>query len=154
MTSEQLWMQHAYSLAERARDLGEIPIGACLVAADGMTLLGEGFNQMIAHHDATAHAEIQALRGAGMHVGNHRLPGTTLYVTLEPCLMCYGALMQARVGAVVFACRDPKLGVFSQHGGGHAWGDFNHQMVWREGVMHDACQALLQTFFKQKRCRS
>lgn len=151
MMQDVHWMKHAYRLAQQAQALGEVPIGACVVAEDGTTLLGEGFNQTITQHDPTAHAEIRALRHACQHLGNYRLPKTTLYVTLEPCLMCYGALIHARIGTVVFACPDPKLGVFSQHQGGHEWGDFNHHLAWRQGALQGPCQALLQAFFKQKR---
>jgi tRNA(adenine34) deaminase len=106
--SDTHFMQLALRLARRARDAGEVPVGAVLTEAD--EVLGEGWNQPIAHHDPTAHAEIMALRGAAQKRSNYRLSGTTLYVTLEPCVMCIGAVITARVGRVVFGAWDLKAG--------------------------------------------
>jgi tRNA(adenine34) deaminase len=106
--SDTHFMQLALRLARRARDAGEVPVGAVLTEAD--EVLGEGWNQPIADHDPTAHAEIMALRGAAQKRSNYRLSGTTLYVTLEPCVMCIGAVITARVGRVVFGAWDLKAG--------------------------------------------
>ena len=107
---DEQWMRHAFALADRAeREFDEIPVGAVLVGADGQ-VLGEGWNRNIADHDPTAHAEIVAMREAGRVLGNHRLVGCTLYVTLEPCAMCAMALVHARVARVVYGASDPKTG--------------------------------------------
>ena len=143
------WMQRALVLAEQAAQQGEVPVGAVLVR-DG-SLIGEGFNQPISAHDPTAHAEIVALRAAATAVGNYRLPGTTLYVTLEPCTMCVGALIHARVATLVFAAREPRAGaVCSQHRLCDHPG-YNHKVMWREGVLADASSALLTGFFRLRR---
>jgi tRNA(adenine34) deaminase len=139
---------------EEAQDAGwedEVPIGAVLVV-DG-TIMGRGHNSPVERHDPTAHAEIQALRDATGYLKNYRVPGATLYVTLEPCLMCFGALVHARVGRVVYGAKDPKVGV-SQ------WEDFlaraslNHRMVLEGGLMEAECRELLQDFFRRKRQNS
>ena len=109
-TLDERWMRHAFALAERAQgEYDEIPVGAVLVGADGR-LLGEGWNRNILDHDPSAHAEIVAMREAGRALGNHRLVGSTLYVTLEPCAMCAMALVHARVARVVYGAADPKTG--------------------------------------------
>lgn len=136
---------------EEAQDAGwedEVPIGAVLVV-DG-AVMGRGHNCPVAQNDPTAHAEIRALRDATGYLKNYRLPGSTLYVTLEPCLMCFGALVHARVGRVVFGARDPKVGVTQ-------WQDFlaqaslNHRPVLEGGLLDAECRDLLQDFFRRKR---
>src|SRR5690554_300266 len=107
------WMRQALALAARAEEQGEVPVGAVLVREGGV--LGEGFNQPISSHDPTAHAEITALRDAARRAGNYRLPDSTLYVTIEPCAMCCGALVHARVAKVVFGAREPKAGAVCSH---------------------------------------
>lgn len=143
------WMQQALTLAQQAAERGEVPVGAVLVR-DG-AVLGEGFNQPISSHDPTAHAEIVALRAAALAERNYRLPGTTLYVTLEPCTMCVGALIHARVARLVFAAREPRAGaVCSQHQlCEHP--AYNHRLAWSEGVLAEASSAMLTAFFRARR---
>jgi tRNA(adenine34) deaminase len=144
------WMQHALDLAKRAESEDEVPVGAVLVR-DG-EVIGEGWNRPISSSDPSAHAEIQALRDGGGRVGNYRLPDTTLYVTLEPCPMCAGALVHARVARVVFGAYDPKGGA-----AGSVFnllppdGRFNHSMECSGGVLQDECGELLREFFVRRR---
>ena len=144
------WMRHALSLAQRAAAMGEVPVGAVLIR-DGQ-ILGEGWNCPIATHDPSAHAEIRALRAAGDQVGNYRLPGTTLYVTLEPCPMCASALVHARVARVVFGARDPKGGacgsVFDLLPPDER---FNHRLACRGEVLARECGDILRLFFQRRR---
>lgn len=148
-TADLQWMQRALVLAAQAAGQGEVPVGAVLVR-DG-ELLAEGYNQPITTHDPTAHAEIVALRTAAAAVGNYRLPDTTLYVTLEPCTMCIGALIHARVTRLVFAAREPRAGAvcsalqLCDHSG------YNHKLNWSEGVLAGESSALLTAFFKARR---
>ena len=142
-------MQRALELAREAAAAGEVPVGA-LVARAG-EILGEGRNQPIAQHDASAHAEMVALRAAGQAVENYRLPGSTLYVTLEPCPMCAGALVHARVERVVFAAADPRTGA-----GGSVFdlmrdARLNHRCVVEGGLLEDESAALLREFFAARR---
>lgn len=148
------WMRHALALAKRAeREDDEIPVGAVMVSADGQ-LLGEGWNRNITEHDPSAHAEIVAMRQAGMRLGNHRLIDTTLYVTLEPCAMCAMAIVHARVKRVVFAARDPKTGaagsVFDLLGSDR----HNHRVEVADGVMAEEAGQLLRDYFRNKRRKS
>lgn len=147
---DEIWMRHALRLAERAAALGEVPVGAVLVRDD--EILGEGWNCPIGEHDASAHAEIRALRDAGRHVGNYRLPNTRLYVTLEPCVMCAGAIVHARVGQVVYGATDPKAGacgsVFDLL---PSDGRFNHRTQCRGGILADDCGEALRAFFRARR---
>lgn len=143
-------MRQALGLAACAAAAGEVPVGALLVR-DG-EVLGEGWNRPILAHDATAHAEIQALRAAGRRVGNYRLPGTILYVTLEPCVMCAGAIIHARVGQVVYGAADPKAGacgsVFDLL---PSDGRFNHRTRCRGGILAEECGDILRAFFRARR---
>jgi tRNA(adenine34) deaminase len=143
------WMRHALMLAGRAEEEGEVPVGAVIVRGD--ILLAGGWNQPIAGHDPTAHAEIVAMRAACREDSNYRLPGTTLYVTLEPCAMCVGAIMHARIGRVVYGAKDPKAGaagsVFSLLGSNQ----FNHSVEVRGGVLADECGEILRNFFRARR---
>lgn len=143
------WMTVALEQAQLARAAGEVPVGAVLVAAG--EIIGLGSNQPIRAHDASAHAEICALRYASHKRQNYRLPGTTLYVTIEPCTMCVGAMMHARVGSLVFGAREPRAGaVVSQQSLLQApW--FNHRMTYTEGIMQEACAELMQSFFRERR---
>ncbi|NKN33035.1 tRNA adenosine(34) deaminase TadA [Marichromatium bheemlicum] len=149
-TPDHHWMRHALRLAERAADAGEVPVGAVLVRAG--QCVGEGWNRPIAAHDPSAHAEIQALRDAGTRLTNYRLPETTLYVTLEPCVMCAGAIVHARVGAVVYGATDPKAGacgsVFDLL---PSDARFNHRTECRGGVLAEPCGDLLRDFFRARR---
>ena len=146
---DAVWMQRALELAGRARDEHEVPVGAVLVR-DGAAV-GEGWNRNIVLHDPTAHAEIQALRAAGAALANHRLGGSTLYVTLEPCVMCAMAMIHARIERVVFAAADPKTGA--------AGGRFdtllsplhNHRVQVTGGVLAEESALLLRDFFRARR---
>lgn len=142
-------MAQALVLAKQAAELGEVPVGAVLVR-DGQ-LLGEGFNQPIQSCDASAHAEIMALRDAGRRVGNYRLPNTTLYITLEPCAMCAGAIVHARVSRVVFAAREPKAGAVVSQQAFFQQAYLNHQVIAEEGLLAEQSSALLSGFFRQRR---
>jgi len=143
------WMSRALELARRAESEGEVPVGAVLVLND--ECIGEGWNRPIGASDPTAHAEIQALRAAALAKGNYRLPGATLYVTLEPCVMCAGAMVHARVAKLVFGARDPRAGaagsVFSLLDSDR----LNHRVQIVEGVGADESSSLLQSFFQARR---
>ena len=144
------WMKKAYELALSAAGQDEVPVGAILVDSKNQCI-GKGSNQPISSHDPTAHAEIIALREAASGLENYRLPGTTLYVTLEPCPMCAGAIVHARIRRVVFATPDPRTGsagsVYNLLNSPH----LNHRVNVDSGVMQDECSTLLKTFFLEKR---
>jgi len=142
-------MAVAIEEALRARAAGEVPIGA-LVALDG-AIVGRGFNQPISSGDPTAHAEIVAIRAAATRVGNYRLTGATLCVTIEPCLMCVGALVHARIGTLVYGAPEPRSGaVVSTVRGGELPGH-NHRFEVVSGVREEECRALMQAFFRDRR---
>jgi tRNA(adenine34) deaminase len=145
----QRWMQRALELADKAAELGEVPVGA-VVVRDGQ-LLGEGFNQVISAADPTAHAEVVALREAARGQGNYRLPQATLYVTLEPCTMCAGALIHARIGLLVFAASEPRAGVICSNASALDAPWYNHQVQWLGGVLADESSKRLKDFFRQRR---
>ncbi|GMU71140.1 MAG: hypothetical protein AMXMBFR42_06050 [Burkholderiales bacterium] len=142
-------MGEALALARAAGDRGEVPVGA-IVVQDGV-VVGRGGNAPIAASDPTAHAEIAALRDAGRALGNYRLPGSTLYVTLEPCAMCAGAIMHARVARLVFGARDPKTGACGSVVDLFAEARLNHHATTTAGVRADECGALLSAFFAARR---
>lgn len=146
---DQFWMQRALELAQKAQSLGEVPIGAVLVKDD--QVVGEGYNSPIGQHDPTAHAEIMALRDAAQRLGNYRLLNTTLYVTIEPCVMCAGALIHARVKEVVFGAREPRTGAVGSVFDILQSSTLNHRVEVRGGVMESDCSTLMQEFFKQRR---
>ena len=151
MTSDDAWMALALELGERAaREDDEIPVGAIVVGPQGQ-LLGEGWNRNISESDPSAHAEIVAMRAAGRRLGNHRLLGTTLYVTLEPCAMCAMAMVHARVSRLVFGAADPKTGaagsVFDLLGDPR----HNHRLVVQGGVLGEEAGTRLTTYFRNKR---
>lgn len=148
---DERWMRHALALADRAeREDDEIPVGAVLIGADGQ-MLGEGWNRNLAEHDPSAHAEIVALRHAGRRLGNHRLIGSTLYVTLEPCAMCAMAVVHARVARLVFAAADPKTGacgsVFDLIGDPR----HNHRVIVENGLLAEEAGRRLSNYFRAKR---
>lgn len=148
------WMRHALALAARAeREEDEIPVAAVVVGADGQ-LIGEGWNRNIAEHDPSAHAEVVALRQAGGRLGNHRLPGTTMYVTLEPCAMCAMALVHARIARLVYAATDPKTGACGSVFDLLADPRHNHCMEVDGGLLAVEAGTLLRDFFRRKRSRS
>lgn len=148
-------MQRALQQADLAAAAGEVPVGAVLVASDGETVLAACHNQPISACDPTAHAEMQALRLAAQTLGNYRLEGCTLYVTLEPCTMCVGALVHARVARVVFAASEPKAGALQSQRRlmDPEAGYFNHRFAWQGGVLADESAARLQAFFRNRRGR-
>ena len=147
----QFWMQEALTLAEQARDLDEVPVGAVVVMND--QIIGRGFNRPVSRHDPTAHAEIEALRDAAQHMGNYRLPGSSLFVTVEPCTMCAGALIHARVGNLVFGAREPRSGAVKSTASVLENAPLNHRVGVTEGVLADECGALLTAFFQSRRGR-
>lgn len=144
------FMQYALSLADKAEQEGEIPVGAVLVDKSGK-IVGEGWNRSIILSDPTAHAEIQAIRMAGQHLQNYRLLDTTLYVTLEPCTMCAGAILHSRIGRLVFGASDYKTGAIGSRF--HLFEDYkmNHFLQIRGGVMRDECSQKISAFFKKRR---
>ena len=142
-------MERALALARRAAEEGEVPVGALLVREG--EVLGEGWNQPIARHDPTAHAEILALRAAGRQVGNYRLPGSILYVTLEPCLMCTGAMVHARVERLVYGAPDEKRGAAGSRLDAFSLPGLNHRVEVTGGVLAEACGELLRGFFRVRR---
>lgn len=150
MTDAQ-YMQMALALAEQAALAGEVPVGAIVVKDDG--IIGRGHNSPITRHDPTAHAEIQALRAAANTLGNYRLVGCTLYVTLEPCAMCSGAIQHARIARVVFGASDPKTGACGSVINLMAEPRLNHHAVVEGGVLAESCGALLSQFFAARRGR-
>jgi len=146
---DRAWMERALELAERAEAEGEVPVGAVVVDANG--LLGEGWNRNIGLCDPAAHAEILALREAGRRVGNYRLPGCTLYVTLEPCAMCVSAAIHARLERVVFGAHDPKTGAL---GGAYSLPDahpHNHELQYDGGLWAERAGEQLRAFFRARR---
>lgn len=149
MDADFFFMTMALELARQAATLGEVPVGA-VVVRDG-AVIGRGFNRPIGGHDPTAHAEIAALRDAAQQVGNYRLPGATLYVTLEPCTMCIGAMFHARVERVVFGASDPKTGAAGSVLDLFAEPRLNHHAVVEGGILADQCGALLSSFFAARR---
>jgi len=147
--SDEEWMRHAIRLAQRAEQQGEVPVGAVLVFQD--RCIAEGWNQPIQSHDPSAHAEIVALRQAGKRLQNYRLIDTTLYVSLEPCIMCMGAISHARIKRLVFGATDPKRGAVC-HAMQLADAPFlNHRIAWTGGILAQTCSELLSDFFKAKR---
>lgn len=150
--NDELWMTEALSLAREAGAAGEVPVGAVVVL--GGEIIGRGFNQPIGHHDPTAHAEIMALRAAAARLDNYRLPGTTLYVTLEPCAMCAGAIMHARIARVVFGAPDPKTGVAGSVLDLFGEARLNHHAEITGGVLAPECGQLLSSFFAARRSRT
>lgn len=145
------WMKRALALAQMAAEQQEVPVGAVLVRAD--QVLGEGFNASITRCDATAHAEIQALRQASEREGNYRLPDTCLYVTIEPCAMCAAALVHARVSRVIFGAPEPKAGAAGSAMDFFSQPFLNHRVSVSGGCMEAESRALIQAFFAQRRAK-
>ncbi len=151
MSEDEAWMRQAFAEAEVAASVGEVPVGA-VVVSNG-EILGRGLNRPIQDSDPTAHAEIMALRAAATAVNNYRLPGTTIYVTLEPCAMCMGAMLHARVARVVFGAYDEKSGAAGSVLDLSNNRKLNHQLEVNGGILADQCGALLQNFFKSRRSK-
>jgi tRNA(adenine34) deaminase len=143
------FMRRALERASEAAAAGEVPVGAIVVLED--RVIGEGFNQPIGLHDPTDHAEITALRAAARTIGNYRLTGATLYVTVEPCLMCVGAMIHARIGLVVFGAPEPKAGALQSMTSAHELPGLNHRLSAIGGILADESRQLLQQFFQQRR---
>jgi tRNA(adenine34) deaminase len=148
-SANEAWMRRALALAAHAADNGEVPVGA-VVVVDG-AVVGEGWNQPIATSDPTAHAEIVAMRMASRHLRNYRLSGATLVVTVEPCLMCVGAMVHARIATVVYGAPEPRAGALGSAIAAHETPGLNHRLAVEGGVLADECRALMQTFFRDRR---
>jgi len=147
--TDEEFMRAALELAREAQERGEVPVGAVLVM-DG-EILGRGFNQPVSRNDPTAHAEIVALREAGRQSGNYRLPGSTMYVTIEPCQMCVGAMVHARVARLVYGTMEPKAGAIESAMRAHEHPSLNHRIEVTGGVLEAECRVLIQAFFKERR---
>jgi len=151
--SAESYMRLALEEAERARKFGEVPIGAVVVSRSG-EVIGQGCNRTITDVDPAAHAEVVAVRQAAARVGNHRLNGCSLFVTIEPCLMCLGLLIQARIQALWFGAADPRVGAVDRvFTGLEKRGGFNHRFDVHRGLLADECRALIQGFFRNRRGR-
>jgi tRNA(adenine34) deaminase len=149
MNEDEYWMGQALVQAKQAYACGEVPVG-CVVVRDG-TLLASGHNSVIGSADASAHAEIVALRQAGRQIGNYRLVDASVYVTLEPCMMCVGAMVHARIKRLIFAAREPKAGAVCSRCEALNFDHLNHHIQWRGGVLSQPAGELLSSFFKERR---
>ena len=148
---DEFFMSEALALAAQGAALGEVPVGAVLVQQG--EIVGRGFNRPISGHDPSAHAEMVAIRNAAQAVQNYRLPGSTLYVTLEPCSMCAGLIVHSRIGRVVFGALEPKAGVVQSQGQFFSQGFLNHRLVVEGGVLAEECGAILSEFFRARRAK-
>ena len=149
MIEDEKWMSFALEQARKAEKEGEVPVGAILVKDD--LVIARAHNKPISSNDPTAHAEIQLIRAAGEELKNYRLPGTSLYVTLEPCAMCLGAIMHARIERVVFGAHDPKTGVCGSSENFMEASCFNHKIDLASGVLENESKQLLKNFFNSRR---
>jgi tRNA(adenine34) deaminase len=149
MSSDELWMEEALRAAQRALEAGEVPVGAVVVC--GEKVVGRGWNRNIAENDPTAHAEIVALREAGAAVGNHRLGDCDLFATIEPCAMCAGALVHARIKRLVYGADDPKAGAIHSVMQVVNHPQLNHKMEVQGGVLAGRCAEMVQAFFRERR---
>ena len=147
--SHEIFMAEALVEARKARDAGEVPIGAVVVA--GGVIVGRGFNQPIGAGDPTAHAEMVAIRDAARQLGNYRLTGAALYVTIEPCLMCVGALVHARIQMLVYGAAEPRTGAVSSTVRGGELPGHNHRFEVVSGIAEAECRELMQVFFRDRR---
>jgi len=149
LITHESWMREALLLAKQAGDADEVPVGAVIV--QDRKIIGRGFNQPIRTFDATAHAEIVAIRNASQFRSNYRLPGTTLYVTIEPCTMCLGAMIHARIDRLIFGATEPRAGAIVSHSQLIGADYFNHQLSFVEGVLAEECSSLMRSFFISRR---
>lgn len=149
LNNDEYWMAQALELAEKAAQLGEVPVGA-LVVLEG-EVVGRGWNHPISGHDPTAHAEIAALRDAARQVGNYRLVEADLYVTIEPCTMCSGAIVHARIRRLIYGAPEPKSGVVESRSRILEAPWFNHRVSWVGGVLAEQCSGRISRFFAQRR---
>ena len=148
---DQDFMREALALAAQGAELGEVPVGAVLVQ-DG-EIIGRGFNCPISGSDPSAHAEMVAVRAAARAVSNYRLPGSTLYVTLEPCSMCAGLIVHSRIARVVYGALEPKAGIVQSQGQFFSQGFLNHRVLFEGGVLGEECGAMLSEFFRMRRAK-
>jgi len=146
---DEKWMKRAFELAKKAESIGEVPVGAVLVSEN--TIIGEGYNSPISTSDATAHAEINAIRNACASESNYRLPKTTLYVTLEPCAMCAGAIVHSRIDRVVIAAKEPRAGAAGSVLNILQNEQLNHRCEVETGLMQEQSSSMLKAFFKSRR---
>jgi tRNA(adenine34) deaminase len=146
------WIQKAMAMAEKAREIGEVPVGAVIVKNN--EIISSGYNQVITNNDPTAHAEVQAIRNAGAQLSNYRLVDTRLYVTLEPCMMCVGAIVHARISQIIFGAYDPKTGMAGTKDNCFEKPYHNHQVEIKGGILEKECAHQLTSFFKEKRLKS
>jgi len=151
MNIDEEWMQYALQLAKKSEERDEVPVGAIIVYKN--KIIGEGWNQPISSNNPTAHAEIMALQDAGEKIGNYRLLDSTMYVTLEPCVMCAGALVHARIAKLVYAVDDQKTGACGSVFNMIQAEELNHNTEIKKGVLEKECQALIKNFFKEKRLK-
>jgi tRNA(adenine34) deaminase len=149
MDTHDAFMRAALEEARKGLGAGEVPVGAVVVVGGG--IVGRGFNQPVGSHDPTAHAEIVAMREAARTVGNYRLVGSTMYVTIEPCLMCVGAMVHARVATLVFGAPEPKAGAVVSSCRAHELPSLNHRIEVLGGVLEIDCRAIIQEFFRGRR---
>lgn len=149
---DQEFMRLALELAAQGAALGEVPVGAVLVQHG--QVLGQGFNRPITDNDPSAHAEMVAIRAAARAASNYRLPGSTLYVTLEPCSMCAGLIVHSRVERVVYGALEPKAGIVQSQGQFFTQGFLNHRVIYEGGVLAQECGAILSEFFKARRAKA
>lgn len=147
--SHELHMHRALALAKQAQDAGEVPVGAVVVLEN--SVIGTGTNRTIQNEDPTAHAECEALRAAARELGNHRLPNTTIYVTIEPCMMCIGAIVHARVAELVFGAREPKAGAVVSNVQALKFPHWNHTVEYTEGILAKESKHMMQEFFRSRR---
>jgi tRNA(adenine34) deaminase len=149
---DQEFMREALALAAQGAALGEVPVGAVVV--QNGEIIGRGFNCPISGSDPSAHAEMVAIRAAAAAASNYRLPGSTLYVTLEPCSMCAGLIVHSRVARVVYGALEPKAGIVQSQGQFFTQGFLNHRVLYEGGVLAEECGAILSEFFKARRAKS
>ena len=152
MNSDSDFMRRAIALAEQAASVGEVPVGA-LVVKDGQ-VIGEGYNQPISSCDPTGHAEIVAMRQACEALQNYRLTGCDLYVTIEPCTMCVGAMIHARIGKIIFGAAEPRAGALQSQLRLMDRDHYNHSIQWQGGVLAEECSEIISSFFRRKRQQS
>ena len=150
-SQDERFMREAMELARQGAERGEVPVGAVLV--QDVEVIGRGFNCPISTSDPSAHAEMVAIRAAALVQQNYRLPGSTLYVTLEPCSMCAGLIVHSRVARVVYGALEPKAGIVQSQGQFFTQGFLNHRVLYEGGVLAEECGAILSEFFKARRAR-
>jgi tRNA(adenine34) deaminase len=150
---DEIWMREALAQAREARNIDEVPIGACIVS-EGGELIASDFNRTITNNDPTAHAEILVIREAARKIGNYRLTGTTVYTTIEPCAMCAGALVNARVNRLVYGAADERFGGVVTHFGIGMDEVLNHRFEIEGGMLEEECRSLMQEFFREKRAKN